>query len=119
MAEDAPSRCGYCGGLLALTVGVVSPAEAHEDKVQPRVLFGEEQFVRTGGDPDVFKRSFTVPSYVSDPFTLRIINGNPDGSSRVDDAISRGEVFVDGVQVVFSGEACQCLGQQLGLGSVA
>ena len=66
----------------------------------PHVLFGSEQLVRTSGSPDVFQRSFSVPTFVGEPFSLRIVNGNPDGSKRVEDAISSGRVQIDGVEVV-------------------
>ncbi|MDA2911678.1 hypothetical protein MYX04_12215 [Nitrospiraceae bacterium AH_259_D15_M11_P09] len=82
------------GALLLLGAAVPGWAAS-----QARVLFGEEQF-RTSGNPDIFQRSFTVPSYVSDPFTLRITNGNPDGSKRVEGAVSSGHVFINGMEVV-------------------
>ncbi len=93
---------------LALLL-VALPASFVWAAPQNRNLYGQEQFTRTSGAPNTFQRTFTVPAYVSSPYTLHIINGNPDGSSRVriEDAISAGRVLVDGVEVVGPNEFSQ------------
>ncbi len=85
------------GALLSLGAAASGWAAS-----QAHVLFGEEQFERTGGSPDIFQRCFAIPSYVSAPYTLRIINGDPEGSrgKAIEGAVSSGHVFIDGVQVV-------------------
>ncbi|MGH7254386.1 MAG: Kelch repeat-containing protein, partial [Nitrospirales bacterium] len=76
---------------------------------QPRTVFGEERFDRVGTDPDLYQRTFSIPVYVGGPYTLHIVNGNPDGSQRVaiEDAVSSGSVVVDGVEVVSPQEFSQ------------
>ncbi|MGH7164279.1 MAG: kelch repeat-containing protein, partial [Nitrospiraceae bacterium] len=49
-----------------------------ESTSQTRVLHGPERFVRTAGPPDVFQRTFTVAGTVSSPFTLCVLNGDPE-----------------------------------------
>ena len=67
---------------------------------QTRIVFGPEAFTRTSGATDIFNRSFSVPSYVTGPYNLNIINGQPDGSKRIEDSISSGSVSVNGVEIV-------------------
>lgn len=73
---------------------------------QNRILFGEEKFVRTTQNPTVYERTFIVPDYVSAPYLLSIINGNPGIDKRppISDAVSSGEIFIDGKKVVSPNE---------------
>ncbi len=87
--------------LLALPASLVWAAP------QNRNLFGQEQFTRTSGATNIFQRTFTIPAYVSGPYQLHIINGDPSsGSDRVgiEDAVSAGRVLVDGIEVVVPNE---------------
>ncbi|HEY3056459.1 MAG TPA: kelch repeat-containing protein, partial [Thermoanaerobaculia bacterium] len=68
---------------------------------QARLVFGQERFTRSTGVPDTQSRQFTVPAYVTAPFTLDIINGNPEsGNGAIPDAVSSGSLSVDGHEVV-------------------
>ena len=60
-------------------------------------LFGPNQYVRVGGDPDVYTNSFT-----GIPGTGKLIvkNGNQIGDKRIEDAISGAVVKVNG-EVIF------------------
>ncbi len=71
-----PAAVTAAAGLLALTVGVFSPADAHKDKVQPRVLFGPEAFVLEGGGPGLFERPFTIPPGFPSSLTLCLFREN-------------------------------------------
>ncbi len=91
----------WVGTLLAVALLLAAAASSWAAS-QARVLFGEEQFERTGGSPDISERSFTIPSYVSAPYTLRIINGDPEGSrgKAIEGAVSSGRILIDGIEVV-------------------
>lgn len=69
---------------------------------QLRDTFGPEVFVRQSGATTVIQRSFSIPSYFNPDWVLHIVNGDPSGSKRVaiEDAVSSGRVFVDGIEVV-------------------
>ena len=67
---------------------------------QTRIVFGPEAFTRTSGATDVYNRSFSVPSYVTGPYNLHIINGQPNGSKRIEDSISSGSVLVNGIEII-------------------
>ncbi len=58
----------HCRLTRILTVlcllAAISPAWAADQK---RNLFGQEKFVRTTGAPNVYERTFNVPSYVGSP----------------------------------------------------
>jgi hypothetical protein len=91
-------------GLLLLLLSLsAAPLEAAS---QNRNLVGQEQFTRTSGATNIFQRTFSIPAYVSAPYALHVINGNPDGSSRVgiEDSVSSAEIFLDQVQVVAPNE---------------
>lgn len=103
MRDQGGRRGGGCAGvpwLLALAAAFGPAPLLAAD--QPRPVFSQERFDRTGGSPNVYERGFVVPAYVGPPFSLHLINGNPDGSARVaiEDAVSSGRVLVDGVEVV-------------------
>ncbi|TAK07103.1 MAG: hypothetical protein EPO39_07280 [Candidatus Manganitrophaceae bacterium] len=68
-----------------------------------QTLFGPEQFTRASGPTTVYTRTVTVPAQVVAPYTLHIVNGNPNTASNrvaIEDAVSSGRVFVNGVEVV-------------------
>lgn len=68
---------------------------------QSRLVFGQERFTRSTGAPDTQSRQFTVPAYVTAPFTLDIINGNPgSGNGAIPDAVSSASLILDGHEVV-------------------
>jgi hypothetical protein len=58
-------------------------------------MFGPERFTRTSGSPNVFDETITVDGNDDAPFTLRVINGNANGSNRV----SAATIDVNGAQV--------------------
>jgi hypothetical protein len=58
-------------------------------------LFGPQKYTRTTGSPNVFTATVTVPSWVSAPFTLKVVNGAANGSNRVSSAT----IKVNNVQV--------------------
>ncbi len=60
-------------GLLLLA----SPLYA-DSRSQTHTLFGPERFVRTGGPPEIFERTFTVSRSVTSPYTLCLLNGDPE-----------------------------------------
>ena len=60
------------------------------------VVFGSTRVVRTHGRPDTFERTFVVPPWVVGPFTLRVQNGDPDGSNRQ----VLGWIWINGKRVV-------------------
>ena len=60
------------------------------------VVFGSTRVVRAHGRPDTFERTFIVPPWVVGPFTLRVQNGDPDGSSRQ----VLGWIWINGRRVV-------------------
>jgi hypothetical protein len=87
--------------LLVAAFLLLTPADpAFPATSQIRSVFGPESFIRTTGATDLYTRTFTVPSYVAGPYTLHIQNGEPDGQSRLEDAISSGTVSINGVEIV-------------------
>ncbi len=60
-----------------------------------RVFFGPERFVRTNGPKNEYLRTISVPSWVVNPYTLRVQNGEPDGRNRVSSAW----IYVNGAEV--------------------
>ncbi len=52
-------------------------------------IFGPHQFIRAKGKPIEETIEFDLSSQFISPFSLNLINGNPDGSNRVDSAIVR------------------------------
>jgi hypothetical protein len=61
----------------------------------PREIFGPEYFVR-GGGRDLSTRTFLLPEFISSPVTVRVQNGNPDGTRR----LTNGHVKINGIEVV-------------------
>jgi Bacterial Ig-like domain/IPT/TIG domain/Glucodextranase, domain B/Galactose oxidase, central domain len=77
-----------------------------------RLLFGPERFTRGSGEPNVFRRTFTVPRHVVGPYRLTIVNGLADGRGRVaveNSAI--GTVVLNGVVVAGPGDFSNKIGQ--------
>lgn len=82
--------------LTALFVFAAIGSSQVGTTTQVRKVFGPESFTRTTGAPNVYTRSFTVPTEVIGPYTLHIENGQPDGRNR----ISSGTVSINGVEIV-------------------
>ncbi|TAJ96319.1 MAG: hypothetical protein EPO39_20255, partial [Candidatus Manganitrophaceae bacterium] len=78
-----------------------------------QTLFGPEQFTRTSGPTNVYTRTMTVPAQVVAPYTLHIVNGNPNTTSNrvaIEDAVSSGRVLINGVEVVSPQEFSRTIG---------
>ncbi len=80
----------------ALERAASSPAAATAEPVCARTLFGPRRYDRTTGPPNVYTDIVAVPAGAPSPYTLRVRNGEPDGSHRVSSA----SVHVNGAQVV-------------------
>lgn len=89
-----------------IVAAVFLAASAAHAAAQPRVVFPAEQLTRGSGAPDVFSRTFTVPSYVVGPYTLTIMNGQPNGTGRgaIAAAVAAGRVLLNGTEVVAPAE---------------
>lgn len=87
--------------LFLILLPIILPALSFAAD-QTRNVFGPESFVRTRGATTVHNRTFNVPPHVSSPFSLQIVNGNPDGTKRraITNAVSSGRVLIDGLEVV-------------------
>jgi len=96
--------------ILLLLFFAVHPLAFGADQL--REAFGPEVFVRTSGAITVYNRSFSVPSYFDSECVLHIVNGDPSGSNRVgiEDAISSGQLFIDGVEVVSPSDFSKTVG---------
>lgn len=97
---------GWCR-RVAWSVVLVSVISAPAVFAASQTLFGPEQFTRTTGPTTVYTRSFTVPPAVVAPFTLHIVNGNPNATSNrvaIEDAVSSGRVLINGTEVVSPNE---------------
>lgn len=88
-------------GLAVLVVCMLAAVPTFAAS-QPRAVFPTETFTRTTGPPNLFTRSVTVAPSVAGPYTLTILNGQPDGTERVaiEDAVTAGRVVLNGVEVV-------------------
>jgi hypothetical protein len=60
--------------------------------------FGPRTFIRATGKPVTEELGFSLPSQLSGPFTVHLINGQPDGTNRVD----AGALILNGQGVVDS-----------------
>ena len=77
-----------------------------------RLLFGLERFTRSSGDPNVFRRTFRVPRHVAGPYTLTILNGQPDGRGRVAvESAAIGTVVLNGAVVAGPSDFSAKVGQ--------
>lgn len=80
---------------------------AHPASAATQTLLGPEQFTRTTGSTTVYTRSVTVPPTVVAPYTLHVVNGNPNNAGNrvaIEDAVSSGQVLINGVQVIAPSE---------------
>jgi hypothetical protein len=94
----AEKNCRFARILAVLFLFAAIPVWAADQK---RNLFGPEKLVRTTGSSNVYERTFNVPSYVSSPYSLEIINGAPDdGHGSIPDAVSSATVSLDGQEIV-------------------
>ncbi len=74
--------------LLALFAGMSFASEVN--------VFGPEQFERTSGAPDVYVASFTA---IPGDGWLSVKNGSQTGDSRIVDALSSAQVFLNGEEI--------------------
>ena len=79
-------------GILAL-VGLVSTVSA-DDSTNP-VVFRSQTFVRTKGNPNSYTATFKLRGWVVAPFTMHVVNGDPNRRERVSSAT----VLLNGTQV--------------------
>ena len=87
-----------------LLLSFISP---HAGFAATQTLLGPEQFTRTSGATTIYTRTVTVPPTVVAPYTLHIVNGNPNTSTNrvaIEDAVSSGQVLINGIQVVAPSE---------------
>lgn len=69
----------------------VEPAQA-----TPGVaVFGPTQYVRTSGPPNIYTAAFAKPSWLTGPFTMRVVNGSPEGTNR----LSSTTILLNGAEV--------------------
>ncbi|MBY0495127.1 MAG: hypothetical protein K2Y23_13030, partial [Cyanobacteria bacterium] len=59
------------------------------------VVFGPNTYPRTAGPPNTYTVSFARPSGVTGPFTMRVVNGNANGTNR----LSSARITLNGVEV--------------------
>src|SRR6266540_2623298 len=93
----SPRRNGSVSLLFALVFSMAALSLFAAD--QRRVLFGPEKFVRNSSEPATVTRSFRVAAIVGAPFTLRIVNGEPDPKGGVKNAVASASVLVDGHEI--------------------
>jgi RHS repeat-associated protein len=91
-------RLGAFALGLVLLAGA-SAAFGHDD-APDHTLFGPRLLQVTTSGSHEFSGAFTVPAAVGGPFTVRIVNGEANGSNRVSSAT----VKVNGVQIVGPGD---------------
>ncbi|MCG3116645.1 MAG: PKD domain-containing protein [Candidatus Manganitrophus sp. SA1] len=97
-------------GVLALLAFLPISSIAQNSS---QTLFGPEQFTRASGPTTVYTRTVTVPVQVVAPYTLHIVNGNPNTASNrvaIEDAVSSGRVLINGVEVVSPEEFSRTIG---------
>lgn len=82
----------YAMLFLALALGLTLTAPVFAQSV----LFGPKQYTRTAGPPNQFTDTFTLPAGTTAPYTLHVVNGNPDGTNR----ISSATVKLNGTQIL-------------------
>ena len=58
-------------------------------------FFGPKRYTRTAGPPNVFNETIAVPPWLVGPYTLRVQNGEPDGTHR----LSSASIVINGVTV--------------------
>src|SRR5688500_13679855 len=58
-------------------------------------FFGPKRYTRTVGPPNVFNETIAVPPWLVGPYTLRVQNGEPDGTRR----LSAASIVINGVTV--------------------
>lgn len=79
---------------VALFIALL-PALAQAQSTPDTVVFGPTQYLRSGSAPNEYAESFTLPSHVTAPYLLRVVNGEASGANR----ISSAWITVNGVQV--------------------
>ncbi|MBA5871001.1 MAG: hypothetical protein GDA68_13550 [Nitrospira sp. CR2.1] len=75
--------------VLGVAVGTGMPVQAQS------LLFGPTSYTRTAGPPNQFTETIALPAGATPPYTLHLVNGNPDGTKR----LSSATVKLNGVQV--------------------
>jgi RHS repeat-associated protein len=83
-------RYALCFTVLATMLAFTVPVFAQA------VLFGPKSYTRTAGPPNEVTDTFTLPSGTTAPYTLHLVNGNPDGTKRVSSAT----VTLNGAQIL-------------------
>ena len=87
--------------IVLASLSLLPVSEIAQNSFQ--TLFGPEQFTRASGSATVYTRTINVPAQVVAPYTLHIVNGNPNTASNrvaIEEAVSSGRVFINGVEVV-------------------
>lgn len=69
-------------------------------------FFGPKRYTRTAGPPNVFNETIAVPPWLVGPYTLRVQNGEPDGTRRV----SAASIVINGVTVATQSDFNQNVG---------
>jgi hypothetical protein len=73
----------------------ISAPSLNATPAKTEVVYGPEQFTRTAGQPNTYTRRIDAHLYEA-PFTLHLVNGAADGSSRVSSAV----VSIDGTPII-------------------
>ena len=58
-------------------------------------VFGPKRYTRTKGEPDVYTDTVEVPPWLTGPFVMKVVNGDPDGHHRV----SAASIEINGEEV--------------------
>ena len=83
------------GGLPALRAQAVPAGSGVAAPEDPLLLLAPTRFTKSRSRVDTFERSFTVPPWIVAPYTMRVQNGEPDGSNR----LVLGWIWVNGQRV--------------------
>jgi RHS repeat-associated protein len=87
----------FLGALTLALLGLVSTVWADDDGSGGNpVVFHSQTFVRTKGSPNSYAATFNLHAWVVAPFTMHVVNGDPDGRERVSSAT----VLLNGTQVL-------------------
>ncbi len=83
--------------ICYLIAGLVLGRDAlNAQSTTPIVVFGPKTYTRSSGKPSPQTSAFTVPSSVSGPFTLTVVNGNGSGG----DTVASGRISINGIQIL-------------------
>ena len=93
MASSAPATAAPRRAAPPRTVAAVEQSGGAAQTTFP--FFGPKRYTRTAGPPNVFTETITVPAWLVGTYTLRVQNGEPDGTHR----LSSATIVVNGVTV--------------------